>query len=880
MKISNASKKVLASALSAAMVVAFAPTVAFGKTGDAINVTVNLDGGVAAAGETTTFANALVGDVITLPAATKAGYAVDSWKVKYEGAADFTDLTDFDSDNSNGIQAKLADKKSVEFKAVYDTPSASTEFTAGTAGVATGSTIVATFDGANKGKLVAGKQYTLKVTGPTGKVLATSAKFGSTISADVTATATFGAGADQIDPEFLVGGTYVTTIADEDGNVVFTSDKDSSLGITQLNVKDTTDAKTDAVLFATAGADTTVLNGATYVDAEGYSIDNAGVKALKAGVYDVKKVAASKTVSVTPVAYDATARTIGFTPTYASGVPAKGSIETAVVDPSGKTIWSATDSAATAMTATFKQGTSVASFAGAAETAGDYVYTATVKNEDGEVVATGKAKVTLTQVVYVAGEGVEFKDNSAATGTNYTKAENQSFWTSGTATAAAITTVAKAKAGYTLATAWQLDGKDLSAANAIAAGKVNTLTATAKVTDVSMNCVDPTIESASFDATKKEWTIKLACATAGAKLVWGTTSSLTTAYDATKGIVTKAETIHVQALPVKGSTPANITTQSNVVELTCVTSDWSDFASTTGAVYKKVGKSASTYADAPDVKAALEAGDAAVKAAGYKTAKDMKALIDGNAKAVYTAVKAYAEAELAAYANGALVVVGDKAYTMDAKTLAAKQKAIATATKDVKDSTDAAGYKALIKTIVTDTNAALNAAVEDKTVTAADVTAAKALNAAIAALPAEVTAANGNDVIAATDKILADYAALTTGAKKLVSSADYAKAVATIKAADEAIANADKAAVAKVKGKTVKAKAKKATKSSLKAVTSESGAKSTFKKVTKNSKVTVSKTGKIVVKKGLKAGKKYTVKVKATVGASTKTVKVVVKVAK
>ena len=40
MKISNASKKVLASALSAAMVVAFAPTVAFGAVaGDEITVT-------------------------------------------------------------------------------------------------------------------------------------------------------------------------------------------------------------------------------------------------------------------------------------------------------------------------------------------------------------------------------------------------------------------------------------------------------------------------------------------------------------------------------------------------------------------------------------------------------------------------------------------------------------------------------------------------------------------------------------------------------------------------------------------------------------------------------------------------------------------------
>ena len=46
MKISNASKKVLASALSAAMVVAFAPTVAFGApTADKIKVSFNPNGG-------------------------------------------------------------------------------------------------------------------------------------------------------------------------------------------------------------------------------------------------------------------------------------------------------------------------------------------------------------------------------------------------------------------------------------------------------------------------------------------------------------------------------------------------------------------------------------------------------------------------------------------------------------------------------------------------------------------------------------------------------------------------------------------------------------------------------------------------------------------
>ena len=48
MKISNASKKVLASALSAAMVVAFAPTVAFGAQGDKIDVTIDLADGTGA----------------------------------------------------------------------------------------------------------------------------------------------------------------------------------------------------------------------------------------------------------------------------------------------------------------------------------------------------------------------------------------------------------------------------------------------------------------------------------------------------------------------------------------------------------------------------------------------------------------------------------------------------------------------------------------------------------------------------------------------------------------------------------------------------------------------------------------------------------------
>ena len=62
--------------------------------------------------------------------------------------------------------------------------------------------------------------------------------------------------------------------------------------------------------------------------------------------------------------------------------------------------------------------------------------------------------------------------------------------------------------------------------------------------------------------------------------------------------------------------------------------------------------------------------------------------------------------------------------------------------------------------------------------------------------------------------------------------------------------------------------------------------KVTFKKLSGNKKITVSKAGKVTVKKGLKKGKTYTVKVKVTsaktkkYAAISKTVKLKVKITK
>ena len=260
---------------------------------------------------------------------------------------------------------------------------------------------------------------------------------------------------------------------------------------------------------------------------------------------------------------------------------------------------------------------------------------------------------------------------------------------------------------------------------------------------------------------------------------------------------------------------------------------------------------------------------AEVEKANLEAKKGLVKAADGKSYS-FLSDAAYAAAE-ANIAKVAEAFVANNDYDETGLALNAKNNVTKVNGESVSGKT-AAGYTAALKAAVT--GAATTA------VAVADAEAAIAVTDAFAKLPAEVTAANAKEAKAAAEAAIKAYGELSEAQKKLVPSADYDKAVQTIKAADEAVANADKAAAAKVKGKTVKAKAAKKTTAKLKVVTSESGAKSTFKKTSGNSKVTVSKTGKIVVKKGLKAGKKYTVKVKATVGASTKTVKVIVKVAK
>ena len=891
MKISNASKKVLASALSAAMVVAFAPTVAFGAQGDAITVSIDADNGSAVSSADYPYAKQ--GQTITLPTVKKGGTEATSWQVSTDGGVTYTAVSDSDT-KATGYQVELpATTDKVTYKAVYSLVKFGVDDDNGMTFSASTNTVTMAIAGRDNTRK--GVTYKLSVKNPNGvEVFAPQAATPAEDGERVFAVNTNGQYSFQIPTEFLVSGAYTATIT-ADGEKI----AEATMNIVKLTYKTSSTDNGTAIYYATndtnaavSALSTAVSGGSWLKDGYSFTADAASLAALRGDVTIVK--AGDKDITVTTTGYGSRALTFGL-----PGVTLDKKGDTyayELKDPSGAVIYSGSTTAiadsqsvaaASSFAVTFDQkasGNRV--YNNAAETAGDYVMTVTVtKKDETEPALSGKAKVTLTEIKYSAGDngklGTAYKDNAD----QFVSTVNQ------TAPGATSNDIVP-NSGYTFE-GWDLNGngkldtnKDK---NIIQAGKVNTFTATYRAVDYAKWVADPTIENATYDSAKKQWTVKLASATAGAKLYVGTAdSAVTTAYDASKGYENAPMTFYAQAVRDTGKTDSALSHDSKVVKVTRDTSAWDVVANGTAAVNQNVGKEKVKWAEKDGVAAAIATGKAAVEAAGYKTGDEMNAITDGNAKAVYEAVVAQANAELAKYANGALVAVGDKAYTATAKSLETAAKAIEKAGKDLSANIAAAAegtsvasyYATAISGVVAAANTALNAATEDKTVTAADVNAAQAVTTAIAALPTEVTAANAVEAKAAAEKAIADYASLSAGAQKLVSSADYAKAVAAIEAADEAIATADKAAVAKVKGKTVKAKASKKTTAKLTKVTSESGAVSTFKKTSGNAKITVSKSGKITVKKGLKKGKKYTAKVKATIGASTKTVKVVVKVTK
>lgn len=125
---------------------------------------------------------------------------------------------------------------------------------------------------------------------------------------------------------------------------------------------------------------------------------------------------------------------------------------------------------------------------------------------------------------------------------------------------------------------------------------------------------------------------------------------------------------------------------------------------------------------------------------------------------------------------------------------------------------------------------------------------------------------------------LAEYSSLTDGQKALVDEALIANAQEVVVKGAILVAKADKKAIGKVKNKAFSVKAGTTKSIYFKTLLSAAGTKVTYKKASGSKYITVSKTGKVTAKKGMKEDKTYTAKLKVTCGKSWKYVKVTVKV--
>ena len=919
MKISNASKKVLASALSAAMVVAFAPTVAFGavaKNG-VVNVEFDTTGATVASGSTelsgtytatATESNKLfLGDNFT--AAHNYTYAdgqAVTWYLDVDGedgydggVKDIALAADNTLTLSADAQEAVVENSTITLKVAAQGTAVAVEKVTSVSQEYKGDATIANGD-----KLAFNAKA---ATAATGSVKAILTKDGSlvssqvinTIAASPASTINFtAAAADNVtganaarvsdgyfNEESWGAGKWAMTIKDVKTDKVLGSTEFEVAKVSVAGLFGTKKDENGKELLAVAGQTLeSQLNAAiitpgfklnddniNYDQAEGYKVD--GKKAVK---YDSSKwvKAGDKSVKVEAG--------MSLTPYYAGDL----SVEKAVFNGGAKTIsvktsgcnkaagYTYTIEVSGAATATVKAeaaalnaGTAVAySFGTAGAKAGTYTVTVTEKYDDGKSApvtkTVGSTDVTLTEVTFAAGEGASFKPG----------VDTKTIVASD---AKVFDVIAHAPASGDIKSAegtrfvgWSLDG---TKAYSDSKGKVGASAITLTALWANNVAKKPVVSYADGKLTLSQEN------GAGYKVVYSTNG--TTWYDYTAPITLDvAKNTEVRAKTVVTDTAIKVS-ESDPVTIVNYKAAKTEVESVVKGISNKA-TGASTTAAPQYYKSVLPTlvsdATAAIEKIGFSA--DWKAEKLNVYKAALKTVADYETAQIDAYAAGVAQKDGSLKKT-DAATVAKQKALIADVVSDYAIYNDDKTTERT--TVAYGTSAGLdkfvaNVTKASKAVADAAVSYAKADVDAAAAVTAQLKAAKTADELNAAIKA---YGELNDTQKQLVASADVAAAQAALNKAELAEAQ-DEAAIAAVKGKTVKAKAKKATKSSLKVVTSKSGAKSTFKKVTKNSKVTVSKSGKIVVKKGLKAGKKYTVKVKATVGTQTKTVKVIVKVAK
>ena len=157
-----------------------------------------------------------------------------------------------------------------------------------------------------------------------------------------------------------------------------------------------------------------------------------------------------------------------------------------------------------------------------------------------------------------------------------------------------------------------------------------------------------------------------------------------------------------------------------------------------------------------------------------------------------------------------------------------------------------------------------------------------ATQAAIEALEAlpqadKLKTSQAKEAVKRAESALGMVAALDDGQRMLVDEALVANAESVVATGNALVVKADKKAAAKVKSKAFSVRYGKSKSIYFTTKVSAAGIKVVYKKVSGSKYITVTKSGKVTAKKGMRAGKKYTAKVKVTCGKAVEYVKVTVK---
>ena len=856
MKISSASKKVLASALSAAMVVAFAPTVAFGaQEGQTLKVSYDLAGGTDANagnqdavkdGDLTvnsqnkvSLADGTALKLVSDDASTAdvvEGYEFASWEVyadtDKDGAIDTSKDTPVTVTNGEGDVSKPAIDSSTKLfaKATYKT-----------ATIDTGETDVRFENGKATFKAQLASANVTEIKG--------AGKFVVTAPDGTTQVSKAANGATQVTLDKIAAQVGAYTVALVDGNGVTLSTQTVYVGSVKLTggafQVDGGDFQTEASFFYVAD-DNTTLSEVIGSSVEVYKVNADGTKGIKGSFYNAKgdkldlnaKVAGGEKGAVETVY---TANFGAALTTFA----AKGRTLTATVAGVAPNCWATADQ--------YKAPKNVV---------GENYYV-TITDASGKVVASSADN---------QGDSKKIEYENATNGTYTATLYKVGGYKEATATTAAV------------------DGT---------VEQVATLTATVDAVAASPSWsyapaykADGSVDYGMLALTNN--------AGDGFKVQYKIGGGSYTDYDATKGYLKLSASQLSSTITVKATNGKDDDALVESLEVVLVpsTTNARNFSDIVGS--KTIGnKIAAYYKNDEGVKAAVAAAAKGFTDAGYKeqvlassdNSTDVTWHADSVAayKSVLDAVAAAAKAELAAQAAPVTHSDGSVSY-VTAENLAAAEAAVdaAVAAYVANNDSDAANDVSLVNgvgvsgaVVATDGSIirggsyvdAINApvaAVEKTDVTKAQADAAAAVTAQLKA------AAESKDAAAAQAAIEA-YAALPDVAKGLVSTDDL-KAAHAVVDAQAAIDEQDKTAVKycnSTKTKTIKL-AKKAKKTKKKfsvkwnSKVSESGNAVTYAKVS-GAKITVSANGKATLKKGVKKGT-YKAKVKVSCGNATRTV--------